>query len=180
MPLIFTIGHSTRPWSEFLELLVAHSVRCLVDVRHYPSSRRYPQFNGAAMQRELAAAGIDYVHEVDLGGRRAPLPDSPNDYWRLDQFRGYADWQNSAEYQAAMARLTQRATHEPTAITCAEAVPWRCHRQLIADDLTLRGWEVRHIMSVSKADRHELNAAIVRDSDGRFHYTSRPLLPGGL
>ncbi len=170
MPLIFTIGHSTRSAEEFVELLKSHGVRRLVDVRQYPSSRRYPHFNQAELAAELAAASIDYYHEVDLGGRRKPMPDSPNTYWRHPQFRGYADHQGTLEYRAALDRLIRLAGKSTTAIMCAEAVPWRCHRQLIADSLVLRGWEVRHILTANRADPHTLNPAIRRDPNGRFHY----------
>jgi uncharacterized protein (DUF488 family) len=170
MPTVWTIGHSTRSFEDFLELLERHGIETLVDVRHYPSSRRYPHFNGAPLAERLAAAGVEYAHEVDLGGRRRPLADSPNTYWRHPQFRGYADYQATPAYRAALERLIERANRRPTAIMCAEAVPWRCHRQLIADSLALRGFEVRHIMTPEKADLHVLNPAIRADSPGEFHY----------
>jgi uncharacterized protein (DUF488 family) len=174
MPTIWTVGHSTRTFEEFLELLVRHGIRALVDVRQFPSSRRYPHFNSAALADRLAAEGIEYVHEVDLGGRRRPLPESPNTYWRHPQFRGYADYQATPQYRAALERLIERAAHRPTAIMCAEAVPWRCHRQLIADSLALRGFEVRHIMTPDKADLHVLNPAIQANSAEEFHYAAEP------
>jgi uncharacterized protein (DUF488 family) len=174
---VWTIGHSTRSWEDFLELLTRHGIRTVVDVRQYPSSRRFPQFNGPAMAEALAAAGIEYVHEVNLGGRRRPRPDSPNTYWRQPQFRGYADHQATPAYRAALERLIGRAERQPTAILCAEAVPWRCHRQLIADSLTLRGLEVRHILTPERADLHALNPAIRLDPGGEFHYAADDSLP---
>jgi uncharacterized protein (DUF488 family) len=174
MPTIWTVGHSTRTFEEFLELLVRHGIRTLVDVRQFPSSRRFPHFNAAALADRLAAEGIEYVHEVDLGGRRRPLPDSANSYWRHPQFRGYADYQATPPYRAALERLIERVAHRPIAIMCAEAVPWRCHRQLIADSLTLRGFEVRHIMTPDKADLHVLNPAIRANSAEEFHYATEP------
>ncbi len=168
--MIYTIGHSTRSWEQFLELLEAHSIRRIVDVRQFPGSRRYPQFNRESLALHLAEAGIDYVHEAALGGRRKPAPDSPNNYWRHAQFRGFADYQATPEYQAALERLLVLAADRPTAIMCAEAVPWRCHRQLIADNLVLRGVEVRHVLSDSRADPHVLNPAIRSDPNGNFHY----------
>lgn len=172
MPTIWTVGHSTRTFDDFLELLVRHGVRTLVDVRQFPSSRRYPHFHAAALADRLGAEGIEYVHEVDLGGWRRPLPDSPNTYWRHPQFRGYADYQATAQYRAALERLIERASRRPTAIMCAEAVPWRCHRQLIADSLALRGYEVLHILTPEKADRHVVNPAIQANSAGEFHYAA--------
>jgi uncharacterized protein (DUF488 family) len=172
MQSIWTVGHSTRSFEDFLELLERHGIRTLVDVRQFPSSRRYPHFNAAALADRLAAAGIEYVHEVDLGGRRRPLDESPNTYWRHPQFRGYADYQATPAYQAALERLIERANRRPTAIMCAEAVPWRCHRQLIADSLALKGFEVRHILTPEKADLHVVNPAIHVDSGGKFHYAA--------
>jgi uncharacterized protein (DUF488 family) len=174
---IWTIGHSTRNWSEFVELLKAHGVKVLVDVRHYPSSRRFPHFNKAAMAEALPAEGIDYSHDVDLGGRRKPRPDSPNTYWRHPQFRSYADYQATPEYRAALDRLIDIAANRPTAIMCAEAVPWRCHRQLVADSLSLRGFEVRHIMTPQRADLHVLNPAIRIGDHGQPYYPADESLP---
>jgi uncharacterized protein (DUF488 family) len=178
MPIrIWTVGHSTRSWEDFVELLSRHGVRAVVDVRQFPASRRFPQFNGPAMAGRLPAAGIDYVHEVDLGGRRRPRPDSPNTYWRHAQFRGYADHQSTPAYRAALERLIRIAERQPTAILCAEAVPWRCHRQLIADSLTLRGFEVRHILSPERTDLHLLNPAIRLGPGSEFHYAADDSLP---
>jgi uncharacterized protein (DUF488 family) len=174
MLTIWTIGHSTRSFDDFLELLERHGIRTLVDVRQFPSSRRYPHFNAAALADGLRAADIEYIHEVDLGGRRRPVPDSPNTYWRHPQFRGYADYQATPQYRAALERLIERAARQPTAIMCAEAVSWRCHRQLIADSLALRGFEVRHIMTPAKAELHVLNPAIRADSAEEFHYAAEP------
>jgi uncharacterized protein (DUF488 family) len=173
----WTVGHSTRNWDDFLGLLARHGIRAIVDVRQFPSSRRFPQFNGPVMAEGLAAVGIEYIHEVDLGGRRRPLAESPNTYWRHAQFRGYADHQATPAYQAALERLIQRAERQPTAILCAEAVPWRCHRQLIADSLTLRGFEVRHILSGERADLHTLNPAIRLYTGNKFHYAADESLP---
>jgi uncharacterized protein (DUF488 family) len=179
---IWTIGHSTRDWPEFVELLKAHGVKALVDVRHYPSSRRFPQFNKAAMAEALRAEEIDYIHEVDLGGRRKLQPDSRNTYWRHPQFRGYADYQATPEYRAALDRLIAVAANRPTAMMCAEAVPWHCHRQLVADSLALRGFEVRHILTPGRADLHVLNPAIRIGDHGQPHYSadeSQPLFSAG-
>src|SRR5690606_39960551 len=131
-------------------ILRAHGIRRLVDVRRYPGSRRHPHFSREALERSLPADGIAYEHERDLGGRRAPAPDSVNDAWRSASFRAYADYLQTAEFEAALGRLLAGAD-VPTAIMCAEAVPWRCHRQLIADVLVARGHEVLDILSAERA-----------------------------
>jgi uncharacterized protein (DUF488 family) len=138
-------------------LLTEHGIRVLVDVRRYPASRRHPQFGREALAASLAAAGIEYVHEPDLGGRRAARPGSQHTAWRVEAFRGYADHMESAEFAAALERLIQRAAGTPTAILCAEAVPWRCHRRLISDALVARGIEVLHILGPGHAQPHELD-----------------------
>ncbi len=171
--MVFTVGHSTRPVEELIALLAEHGVDLLVDVRRFPGSRRHPQFGRDALAASLAAAHIAYRHEGDLGGRRTAAPESPNTYWRSGGFRGYADHLATPEAQAALERLVadQRA-HRP-AVMCAEAVPWRCHRQLIADALVARGIEVRHILSGGRAELHALSAGARVLPGGRLVY------PGG-
>lgn len=159
MTTVHTIGHSTRTVAELIELLRAHGVEHLVDVRRFPGSRRQPQFGKEALRAALPAAGIGYSHEEDLGGRRGVQPDSPNGAWRNRGFRGYADYMGTAEFGAALERLIERARECSTAILCAEAVPWRCHRNLIADALVSREVEVRHILSADRSDVHRLNPA---------------------
>jgi uncharacterized protein (DUF488 family) len=168
MPPVFTVGHSTRPIEELLALLAGAGIRTLIDVRRFPGSRRHPQFSRDALAASLAGAGIGYVHEPDLGGRRNPRPDSPNTAWRVAAFRGYADHMDTPEFQAALERLIARSAAETVAILCAEAVPWRCHRRLIADALVARGLTVLHIMGPGRADPHELdaNARIVSGGPG--------------
>ena len=158
MPPVFTAGHSTRPIEELIALLREHGVQTLVDVRRYPGSRRHPQFSRDALEASLAGAGIQYVHEPDLGGRRAVRPGSRHTAWRVEAFRGYADHMETPEFQAALDRLMRRAAGETAAILCAEAVPWRCHRRLISDALVARGVEVLHIMGPGRADPHGLDA----------------------
>jgi len=170
MPPVFTAGHSTRPIEELLALLREHGVQTLVDVRRYPGSRRHPQFSREALEASLAGAGIQYVHEPDLGGRRAARPDSPHTAWRVDAFRGYADHMETPEFGAALDRLMRRAAGETVAILCAEAVPWRCHRRLISDALVARGVEVLHIMGPGRADAHELDANARVLPGGRLLY----------
>lgn len=143
-------------------------MRLLVDVRRYPGSRRHPQFAREALSRALEAEGIGYLHEPDLGGHRRPREDSPNTAWRNDAFRGYADHMAGPEFARALDRL--RAAPPRTAVMCAEAVPWRCHRQLIADALVARGVEVRHILGPGRVEPHALRADARVGEDGRVTY----------
>lgn len=173
MHTIFTIGHSTRTAEELIGLLRRNGVGVLVDVRRYPGSRRHPQFNREALGRELEGAGIGYRHEESLGGRRgapAGADRSPNAGWRSASFRAYADHLATEEFRSALERVEAAAAASPVAIMCAEAVPWRCHRQLIADALVARGREVRHIVSASEPGPHELNAMARVGPDGLVTY----------
>ncbi len=157
MPLtIYTIGHSTRTLNTFLRLLHAHGIEQVADVRTVPRSRANPQFGQDALPAELEAEGLRYVHLPGLGGWRRPRPDSPNAGWRNASFRGYADYMLTPEFEQNLEALLALARTAPTAIMCAEAVPYRCHRSLIADALTARGIEVRHISSLRSANLHEL------------------------
>jgi len=172
--VVHTIGHSTREFSEFLQLLESHGIRGVVDVRRYPASRRHPQYARATLEQALRGAGIGYTHEVDMGGRRQPRPDSPNTAWRSLSFRGYADHMDSGPFQAALERVIALAAQSAIAVMCAEAVPWRCHRQLIADALAARGHEVRHILSAGRADVHRLSPMAHVLVDGRLRYPGEP------
>lgn len=154
--MIYTIGHSNRPLDDFLALLQAHSIEILADIRTVPKSRHNPQFNREALAVSLPAAGITYRHMPGLGGLRHPRKDSINLAWRNDSFRGYADYMQTAPFAEALAELITAASSHRAAIMCAEAVPWRCHRSLVADALTARGVEVRHIMSATAANPHKL------------------------
>lgn len=156
MQSIFTIGHSTRSADEFIGLLAAHEVNCLADVRTVPRSRRNPQFNRDTLPGTLREAGIDYVHMRGLGGFRRPRPDSVNAAWRNESFRGYADYMQTPEFAEHLEALLARAATERIAIMCAEAVPWRCHRSLIADALLVRGIEVFEIIDAKHVQPHEL------------------------
>lgn len=169
-PRVLTLGHSTRTLDELVALLREFGATELVDVRRFPGSRRHPHFNGPALARHLESLGIGYAHEPDLGGRRAPRPDSPNTAWRVAAFRAYADHTASAEFQAALGRLRARAEAGRPAILCAEAVPWRCHRQLIADALVAQGVEVTHILGRGQSRAHVLHPAAVRGADGVLVY----------
>lgn len=141
-----TIGHSTRTLEELLALLRTHGVTRLVDVRTVPRSRHNPQFNRDTLPEALQGAGIAYLHMPGLGGLRHPRADSPNTAWRNEGFRGFADYMQTAAFEASLAELIALARREPVALMCAEAVPWRCHRSLIADALLARGIPVDHIM----------------------------------
>jgi uncharacterized protein (DUF488 family) len=156
--IVFTIGHSTRPIEEFIGLLQAHGVTQLADVRTIPKSRRHPHFAQEALSVSLPAAGISYRHFPGLGGLRKAAPDSANGGWRHAGFRGYADYMQTPAFSAALADLLQWSRDAPTAVMCAEAVWWQCHRQLIADALVARGVAVRHITSPKAAAAHALTA----------------------
>jgi uncharacterized protein (DUF488 family) len=156
-PCVYTIGHSSRTIDEFMDLLHEQRIEALIDVRRFPGSRRYPHFGAQALANTLEAAGIAYQHVDALGGRRSPRPNSPNEAWRNPQFRGYADHMDSAEFQAALADLIDAAPSRRQSLMCAEAVPWQCHRQLIADALVARGVAVKHIIQSGKVNEHELS-----------------------
>jgi uncharacterized protein (DUF488 family) len=169
-PAVLTIGHSTRPLAELLALLAEFEATTLVDVRRFPGSRRYPHFGGPALARSLAGVGIGYVHEPDLGGRRDPSPASVNTAWRVAAFRGYADHMASPEFRAGLERVLALSEAGRPVIMCAEAVPWRCHRQLIADTLVSRGVAVRHILGKGQERAHELNPSARPGPDGVLIY----------
>ena len=156
MPIVFTIGHSTRTWKDFLEILRAHRVKRIIDIRSIPRSRHNPQFNRETLSTKLRAARIGYVYLRKLGGLRHARRDSPNMGWRNASFRGFADYMQTSEFDAGLLRLTKLATQRRSAIMCAEAVPWRCHRSLIADALIVRGIRVDDIMSVKRSQIHSL------------------------
>lgn len=153
-PQIFTIGHSTRRLDEFIALLAEHGIVTLADVRTVPASRRVRHFGKAALERSLPEAGVAYVHIPELGGLRKPRPDSVNSAWRNASFRGYADYMQTPEFEAGLERLL--ALPRPVAIMCAEAVPWRCHRSLVADALLARGVQVEDILGPGVHRPHEM------------------------
>ena len=155
---LWTIGHSTRSLEEFLSLLRDHRIEGVIDVRRFPASRRYPHFNRLALEAELTLAGITYLWLPELGGRRNPAKDSINTGLRSLAFRGYADYMETDAFVAGIERLKIVARSKPTAIMCAEAVWWRCHRSLIADYLKAEGAEVIHILSSNSSTRSSLHA----------------------
>ena len=154
--VVYTVGHSTLPLDDFLSLLDAHAIAGIADVRSFPASRRHPHFAREALAATLARAGLAYAWLPGLGGRRRGGPASPHVAWRSPSFRAYADHMETAEFAAELARLLALAAARPTAVMCAEAVPWRCHRQLVADALLARGIEVRHMISAAPPEPHRL------------------------
>ena len=155
-PLVMTIGHSTRTLEEFIDLLQTHGASCVVDVRTVPRSRHNPQFNKASLPRPLKKAGLGYVHLPGLGGLRHAKRDSLNVGWRNASFRGYADYMQTPEFAQSLDELVQLANQEQIVLMCAEAVPWRCHRSLIADALLVRGIRTEDIMSPTRRQVHTL------------------------
>ena len=171
MPLpVFTIGHSTRSLEDFLALLEEHGVELLADVRRFPGSRRFPHFTREPLAAALTEAGMDYRHLPGLGGHRKPRPDSPHTHWTNAGFRAYADHMETAEFKGAFAQLLKLADDLTTALMCAEAVPWRCHRQLVADALVAGGRRVVHIFAPGHAEDHVINSAARVLPDGRLIY----------
>ena len=186
---LYTIGHSTRATRELVELLRAHGVEQVVDVRIVPRSRHNPQFNRPALARSLHAVKIGYRHMKALGGLRHAQPDSINLGWRNASFRGYADYMQTEDFAAGLTRLERLAARRPTAIMCAEALPWRCHRWLIADALTVARWRVLHIQSRRTARPHK-RTPFLKVRSGRLlylaprarlrlHTAARPVSPSG-
>ncbi len=155
-PIICTIGHSNRPLDVFVDLLKINEVVHVLDVRTVPRSRHNPQFGIDALPASLRAAGIEYTHMPGLGGLRRARPDSPNGGWRNASFRGYADYMQTAEFAANVDRVAELAARERCALMCAEAVPWRCHRSLVADALTVRGVRAEDIISAKGRKLHVL------------------------
>jgi uncharacterized protein (DUF488 family) len=166
---LWTIGHSTHSIDEFIDALQSFEVKILADVRSFPGSRRYPHFNKERLKTALASVGIEYQHFPELGGRRRAKPDSINVAWRNEMFRGYADYMETEEFRAGIERLLELGGAERTAIMCAEAVWWRCHRSLISDYLKVRDIEVHHIMAPGKSEPHPFTTA-ARIVQGELSY----------
>jgi len=166
---LWTIGHSTLSIEDFISKLRSFEILLLADVRSYPSSSRYPHFNKEKLNGSLSDAGIRYEHFPELGGRRRARPDSLNMTWRNESFRGYADYMETNEFRQGVERLLDLAAKQRLAIMCSEAVWWRCHRSLISDYLKVKGIDVRHIMSIGKAEPHPLTSA-ARIVNGELSY----------
>jgi uncharacterized protein (DUF488 family) len=167
---VYTIGHSTRSIEEFLELLTREEIKLLADIRTFPVSRRYPHFNSEILAASLRAAGIEYRHLSGLGGRRAPKKNSANTLWRNAGFRGYADYMETDEFRDALQEVIVLSATRRVAIMCAEAVPWRCHRNLVSDALVAAGIPVKHILDAKLSD-HTLTP-FARIQDGYVSYRS--------
>lgn len=166
---LFTIGHSTHPIDEFISLLRVHGIKQIADVRSIPRSRHCPQFNSDVFEESLRQARIRYLHLAQLGGRRHTRKSSTNLGWRNASFRGYADYMANPEFAEGLDALSRIARQRRTAIVCAEAVPWRCHRSLIADAMTVRGWKVLDIISAAPPTEHKLTP-FLKVVDGQFTY----------
>jgi uncharacterized protein (DUF488 family) len=158
MLTVFTIGHSTRTWKAFLELLRAHGIQRVIDVRSIPRSRRNPQFNRETLPAKLRSARIGYVYLRKLGGLRHARRDSPNMGWRNASFRGFADYMQTTDFEEGLQRLIKLAKQKKSALMCAEAVPWRCHRSLIGDALVVRGIHVADILGGKRSRAHVLTS----------------------
>jgi uncharacterized protein (DUF488 family) len=169
MTTIWTVGHSTRSAEEFVHLLTAHQIEALVDVRSFPGSRRYPHFNKSELSQLLERAGIEYHHMPQLGGRRKPNPNSKNAAWKNASFRAYADHMETKEFEQGIAGLLELVSSKRTAVMCAEALWWRCHRSLISDYLKAAGVEVIHIVDEKTTQPHPYTSA-ARIIDGRLSY----------
>lgn len=170
---MFTIGHSTRSFEDFVSLLHGRNIELLADVRTAPRSRRNPQFNTGNLATSLPLAGIAYVRLPELGGWRRPRADSPNTGWQHASFRGYADYMLTSDFRSALDGLIALGCEHRLAFMCVEAVPWRCHRSLIADALVARGYDVRHIVSAKKADPHRMTP-FARVQGGSVTYPPLP------
>lgn len=173
--LVWTIGHSNHSIDLFTELLAGQSIEIVADVRRFPASRAHPQFGGESLGRSLDAIGIGYQHFPDLGGRRKDrLDQSPNTAWRVEAFNAYADHMQSEAFQRSWQQLVQQASERRAAVMCAEALPWRCHRRLIADLFVASGWTVFDIMPSGKTRPHEL-PPFAKIADGKVIYPGETL-----
>ena len=174
MPILYTVGHSTRTFDELLAVLDEAGVRTLVDIRRFPASRRHPQYNRGALEAELPARGIGYCWLESLGGRRKsilPIEESPNRAWQVDAFRNYADALTTPEFLAGVEALEALGRASPTAYMCAEKPWWKCHRRILSDLLLARGWEVVHLVDPGERAAHELSEW-ARVKDGNVSYPS--------
>lgn len=174
--IIYTIGHSTHTFAEFLALLQSFKIEVLVDVRRFPGSRKYPQFDLENLEKSLPENGIAYRHLEDLGGRRPAHKDSENTRWHNASFRGYADYMETEPFRKAISDLEKTAEKQTTVIMCAEAVWWRCHRSMISDFLKVNGWTVLHIMALGKTQEHPYTQA-AKIVAGKLTYSDKNEVP---
>lgn len=168
--IIYTIGHSTRSFKEFVSMLTSFKIELLVDIRSYPGSKRYPQFNKENLQKALPEHEIMYQHFPQLGGRRKALKDSKNNAWKNDAFKGYADYMQTEDFKTGIIELEDLAIKNRTAYMCSEAVWWRCHRSMVSDYLKWKGWEVMHIMAENKREEHPYTSP-AKIIDGKLSYS---------
>jgi uncharacterized protein (DUF488 family) len=166
---IWTIGHSTRSLEEFVAMLLSCNIQLIADIRSFPGSRKFPQFNKEVLEISLSQNNIQYVHIIDLGGRRKVNPDSKNTGWRHIAFRSYADYMEMDTFNDGINELEIIALKKRTAYMCSEAVWWRCHRSMVSDYLKLNGWKVMHIMTIGKATEHPYRAP-ARIVNGELNY----------
>lgn len=169
-PIIYTIGHSTRDINSFIDLLLQHNITVLVDVRRFPGSKKFPQFNKEDLAQSLKDRSIEYVPMDGLGGRRKPKEDSKNTVWRNKSFQAYADYMETDEFKEAVIELKQMAQKSTTAIMCSEALWWRCHRALISDFLKVEGWYIEHIISKTNVQEHPYTTA-AKVVDNKLFYS---------
>lgn len=166
---IFTIGHSTRPFPEFVEMLRSFEIEMVVDVRSFPGSRKFPQYNKETLENSLPAESIDYLHIRELGGRRKKSADSVNTSWRHPAFRSYADYMETDDFRKGIRELKRIAAIHRVAYMCSEAVWWRCHRSMISDFLKVQDWTVLHIMAIGKCEEHPYTSP-AKVKDGKLFY----------
>jgi uncharacterized protein (DUF488 family) len=166
---IWTIGHSTRSFEELVDMLHSFSIELIADIRSYPGSRKFPQFNKEVLEISLPQNEIQYVHLKNLGGRRKVNPQSKNTGWRHAAFRGYADYMETDAFKDEIIQLVNKALKQRTAYMCSEAVWWRCHRSMVSDYLKLQGWKIMHIMGIGKAKEHSYTAP-ARIVNGELNY----------
>ena len=167
--IVWTIGHSTHPFEEFVQMLRSFSIEVVIDIRSFPGSRKFPHFNNEILQVTLPENGIEYIHLKKLGGRRKVNRDSKNTAWRHLAFRAYADHMETIDFKEGIKELEQIALKKRTAYMCSEAVWWRCHRSMVSDYLKAHGWKVMHIMAVGKEQEHPFTA-VARMVNGRLTY----------
>lgn len=167
--IIWTIGHSTRDFNEFVEMLNSFKIGIVVDIRSFPGSRKFPQYNTESLQSTLPENNIEYIHIKKLGGRRKVNPDSKNTTWRHLAFRAYADYMDTDDFKEGIKELEEIALKKRTAYMCSEAVWWRCHRSMVSDYLKVHGWKVMHIMGIGKEEEHPFTSP-ARIQDGELTY----------
>lgn len=171
---VWTIGHSTRPFEEFVEMLQSFNIEEVVDIRSFPGSRKFPQYNKETLAITLPENKIEYTHLRELGGRRRTNKESKHTVWRVLAFRSYADYMETDEFKAGIVELEKMASEKRVAYMCSEAVWWRCHRSMVSDYLKVRGWKVLHIMAVGKEEEHPYTAP-AKVIDGELFYGAKEI-----